>query len=130
LYGFAIDAAPAWQQTTHRTMLHLVPGAVATVAGLVLMLAIPGLRRGRRRFLGALVALLTIAAGTSLVLGRSALAAFSASQLVDAVQGSPSTVFLLRLGYEWGPGLLLVAFGAWSLGLQAMGKVRARTTQP
>jgi hypothetical protein len=129
-YGFAVDSAPAWQQTSHRVVLHMVPGAVATVAGLVLLLTVPGLRRGRRRVLGALAALMAIVVGIELVLGRSALAAFSGSQLVEAVQGSPSTVFLLRLGSEWGPGLLLVAFGAWCLGLQAMGKVRVGATRP
>jgi hypothetical protein len=119
-YGFAIDTAPAWAQTTHRTELHLVPGAVAVLAGLVLLVVLPRLRRGRRRFLGGLAALVAIAAGVALVLGRAALAAYTGSQSVNAVAGSPLHVFLLRLGYEWGPGLVLVLLAAWLLGLQAV----------
>lgn len=121
-YGFAIDTAPAWQQTTHRTELHLVPGAAAAVAGLLLLMCLPGLRWGKRRFIGGLMALVAIAAGVVLVLGRAALAAYTGSESVNAVSGSAYHVFVLRLGYEWGPGLILVLFAAWLLGMQAVGR--------
>jgi hypothetical protein len=129
-YGLAVDSAPDWQQTTYRIALHLVPGAAAVLSGLVLLLTVPGLRRGRRRFLGGLAALLAIAAGTWLILGRGALAAYTGLANVDTMPGSPAIAFLLRAAFESGPGVLLLVFGAWSLGLQAVGRIRDRTEPP
>lgn len=123
-YGFPIDSAGPWQETTHRLVLHMVPGIVAAFCGFVLLVFIPALRRGKGRVMGGLAALVVIGAGAWLILGRTALAAFTGSTTVDAVQGSAQWVFLLRVAHEWGPGLLLVVFGAWSLGLQAVGKTR------
>jgi hypothetical protein len=123
-FGFPIDSAGAWQDTTHRLVLHMVPGVAAAFCGFVLLVFLPALRRGKGRVMGGLAALVVMGAGAWLLLGRSALAAFTGSTTVDAVQGSPQWAFLLRIAHEWGPGLLLVVFGAWSLGLQAVGKTR------
>jgi hypothetical protein len=123
-YGFAIDSAGAWQQTTHRALLHLVPGAGSAFLGLLLLIALPALRQGRARFIGTVAALGVMAAGIWLVIGRSLWAAYTGNAAVDTVGGGLRWAFELRLVHEWGPGLLLLAFGAWSLGLQAVGRGR------
>jgi hypothetical protein len=125
-YGFPIDSVGAWHVTAHRLILHVVPGGVAVIGGLVLLIALPALRHGKGRIAGGLAALVVMSSGAWLLLGRSALAAITGSTVIDSVGGSPSWAFLLRVAHEWGPGLLLLAFGAWSLGLQAVGKTRAK----
>ena len=123
-YGLSIDSAGAWQQTTHRAILHLLPGGVAAFLGLLLLIALPALRRGKGRFIGTVATLGVMAAGIWLVVGRSAWAAYTGNAAIDAVGGGTRWAFTLRLVHEWGPGLILLAFGAWSLGLQAVGQGR------
>lgn len=121
-YGYAIDNAGAWQETNNRLVLHLVPGAVAALSGLILVFTVGAARRGRGRFWTGLFALLVMAAGVWLVIGRGALASYTGSSSVNTIPGSPRWAFELRMIHEWGPGLLLAIFGAWSLGLQAVSR--------
>ena len=121
-YGYAIDNAAAWQETHDRLVLHLVPGAAAALSGLMLLFTVGPARRGRGRFWTGLFALLATAAGVWLVIGRGALASYTGSSSLNTIPGSPSWVFELRMIHEWGPGLLVAIFGAWSLGLQAVSK--------
>jgi hypothetical protein len=121
-YGYAIDNAGAWQETNNRLVLHLVPGAVAALSGLMLLFTVGSARSGRGRFWTGLFALLVMAAGVWLVIGRGALASYNGSSSVSTIPGSPGWAFELRMIHEWGPGLLLAIFGAWSLGLQAVSR--------
>jgi hypothetical protein len=115
-FGFGWGDGGAWQWTFDRAMMNLVPGAVALVAGLLMLFGLPG--GGRRRGLAGLAGLLTIASGAWLVLGSGIWTAFVGHTGLDVPQGVGAYwAFILRLGYHLGPGLLLVGVGALTWGL-------------
>ena len=125
LFGFGINGAAAWSWDTDRAILDLLPGAVAVLAGLLLLLSVPAAAAGRGRFLGGMGGLLAVLAGAWLVVGPSAYGALTGNPAYDIGRGAgPYWGFLLSLGYHLAPGLLLVAFGGWAWGLLPRGRVR------
>jgi hypothetical protein len=88
----------------------------------MLVFTLGAARTGRRRRWTGLFAMLVMAAGVWLVIGREALASYTGSPSVGTIPGSPSRAFELRMIHEWGPGLLLAIFGARSQGLQAVSR--------
>ncbi len=121
LFGFGQGDAGAWQWTTDRAFLNLIPGAAGVFAGLLLFLSLAlGWGRGLAGFAGLLAAV----AGAWLVLGPSAYGAVIGSTSLDTVHFGPVWNFTIRVGYHLGPGLLLVAFGAWTMGLLPRGTVQ------
>ena len=121
LFGFGQGDAGAWQWTTDRAFLNLIPGAAGVLAGLLLLLT---MAFGRGRGLAAFAGLLAAVAGAWLVLGPSAYGALIGSTTLETVHFGPVWNFVIRVGYHLGPGLLLVAFGAWTMGLLPRGTVR------
>ena len=111
-FGYNATTTVAWSWTTTNWLLHLLPGAVAFVAGLMVLFdaRAPVASRGLLAMAGAL----TIAAGAWLVIGPVAAHVFESSPVYG-----PSTASLAALankvGADLGPGLLLAAFGAMSL---------------
>lgn len=111
-FGYKPTSAQSWQWTEQNWLLHLVPGAVGVVAGLM-MLAMVSSRGARRGALG-FAALLAIAAGTWFVIGPAAWGMFHSSAPF-AQTNSANTDFLNQLGANLGPGLLLAILGGMAL---------------
>lgn len=111
-FGYNATTKVAWSWTTTNWLLHLLPGAVALVAGLMVLSEARALIASRG--LLAMAGTLTIAAGAWLVIGPVAAHVFESSPVYG-----PSTASLAALankvGADLGPGLLLAAFGAMSL---------------
>ena len=111
-FGYNATTTVAWSWTTTNWLLHLLPGAVAFVAGLMVVFDARALIASRG--LLAMAGALTIAAGAWLVIGPVAAHVFESSPVYG-----PSTASLAALankvGADLGPGLLLAAFGAMSL---------------
>ncbi len=121
LFGFGQGDVGAWQWTTDRAYLNLIPGAAGVLAGLLLLLTMAfGWGRGVAGFAGMLAAV----AGAWLVLGPSAYGALIGSTTLEIPHFGPSWNFVIRVGYHLGPGLLLVAFGASTIGLLPRDTVR------
>ena len=110
-FGYNATTAVAWSWTTTNWLLHLLPGAVAFVAGLMVLSEARALSASRGSL--AIAGTLTIAAGAWLVIGPVAAHVFQ-----SAPAYGPSTESLAALankvGADLGPGLLLAAFGAMS----------------
>jgi hypothetical protein len=95
-------------------MLHLLPGAVAVAAGLMIMTLSPVRRvSGVRSGLG-LAALLLAASGAWFVIGPALWPTFQSSPAY-ATGTSAWTSFWNQLGANLGPGLLLAFFGGMVL---------------
>jgi hypothetical protein len=111
-FGYNATTAVAWSWTTTNWLLHLLPGVVAFVAGLMVLSEARALSASRGSL--AMAGTLTIAAGAWLVIGPVAAHVFQ-----SAPAYGPSTESLAALankvGADLGPGLLLAAFGAMSL---------------
>jgi hypothetical protein len=113
MFGFRATAGSSWQWTTNNWLLHLVPGAVGVLAGIMVLFwassAAAGARDGLR-----LAALMSLAAGAWFVIGPAAWTTFETSSAYHTAATSAGA-FLYRLGANLGPGFLLGALGGMAL---------------
>jgi hypothetical protein len=113
-FGYRPSSASAWSWTTQNWLLHLIPGAVAVVAGLLIMSLSPMRRAGAGGGGLGLGALLIIAAGAWFVIGPALWPTFESG--APFVTGSSAgTSFINQLGSSLGPGILLAMLGGMAL---------------
>jgi hypothetical protein len=122
VFGYHATTLGAWQWTTNNWLLHLIPGAVAFVAGLLVLGRARALARGGV----SLAALAAILAGAWLVIGPAAWPLFESSRAYGPATGA-TNIFLVKLGADLGPGVLLAAFGGMLLKASHPGRVAAVT---
>lgn len=111
LFGWTPTTSGSWAWSTQNWMLHLIPGAVAFVAGLMILMASP--RRLAGRGILDLAALATIASGAWFVIGPALWSTFESGAPYQAA--SPMNEFWNQLGSSLGPGLLLTFLGGMAL---------------
>jgi hypothetical protein len=109
-FGYEIGPTDAWHWTSGRLWLSVIPGAVAIVGGLLLMLS-------ARRPTASFGALLGVLAGAWFVVGPTVSQLWNdgVSQ-TGVVHGSNTLQVFELLGYYLVPGVLIVYFGATALG--------------
>ena len=110
-FGYQPTSVDAWSWTTQNWLLHLVPGAAAVLAGLMILSASPG--RHRRAGHGApigLAALILVCAGAWFVIGPALWATFESGQPF-ATGTDAWTSFVNQVGSSLGPGILLAMLG-------------------
>jgi hypothetical protein len=107
-FGYEIGPTDAWHWTSGRLWLSVIPGAVAIVGGLLLMLS-------ARRPTASFGALLGVLAGAWFVVGPTVSQLWNdgVSQ-TGVVHGSNTLQVFELLGYYLVPGVLIVYFGATS----------------
>jgi len=117
-FGYEIGPTDAWHWTSGRLWLSVIPGAVAIVGGLMLMLS-------ARRPTASFGALLGVLAGAWFVVGPtvSQLWNHGVSQ-AGVVHGSNTLQVFELLGYFLAPGVLIVYFGATALGRLSVRSMR------
>jgi hypothetical protein len=113
-FGYRPTSATTWQWTTNNWLLHLLPGAVAVVGGLMVLAASPLRRAGRAGAPLGLAALLLVAAGAWFVIGPALWPTFQSSPPFATGTGA-WTSFWNQLGANLGPGVLLAALGGMAL---------------
>jgi hypothetical protein len=109
-FGYQATNNASWQWTTANWLLHLIPGAVAFVAGIVAV-ALAGAATLVRRTLLRLAGLVIVAAGAWLVIGPALWPVFESGTPYGSA-ATAQTSFTNQIGANLGPGLLLVALGA------------------
>jgi hypothetical protein len=112
VFGFNATTSSAWAWTRTNWILHLLPGAVAFVAGLLVLSQVRALFAWRWSF--ATAGLLAVAAGAWLVIGPVASPLFESAHVYGPSTGSLAA-FANQVGAYLGPGLVLVALGGMSL---------------
>ena len=117
-FGYSIGPDNAWNWTTGRLWLSVIPGVVAVVGGLMLMLS-------ARRPTASFGALMGVFAGAWFVVGStvSQLWNHGVSQ-IGVVHGSDTLQVFELLGYFLAPGVLIVYFAAAALGRLSVRSVR------
>lgn len=117
-FGYSIGPDDAWNWTTGRLWLSVIPGVVAVIGGLLLMTS-------ARRPTASLGALLGVAAGAWFVVGPTVSRLWNdgVSQ-AGVVHGSDTVQVLELLGYSLALGALILYFGAAALGRLSIRSVR------
>ncbi len=113
-FGYRPTSPGTWAWTTQNWLLHLLPGAVAVGAGLMILSASPSRRRAGTGAPIGLAALLLVAAGAWFVIGPALWATFESGQPF-ATGVSAWTSFLNQVGSSLGPGILLATLGGMAL---------------
>jgi hypothetical protein len=108
-FGYRPTSATTWEWTTNNWLLHLLPGAAAVAAGVMIITLSPIRRAGPARGPRAIAALLLAAAGVWFVIGPAMWSTFQSSPPF-ATSPSAWTSFWNQLGANLGPGLLLAFF--------------------
>ena len=114
-FGFSGDGSAAWRWTASHLFLALLPGAVAFVAGLLLMVIAPRTIDGRGRADLFLLGSVTVLCGAWFTAGPAAWPVIRAVHPYF-VAAPPFRTLTVQLGYSVGPGLLLVACGGMAIG--------------
>ncbi|MDE3203744.1 MAG: hypothetical protein KGQ66_05935 [Acidobacteriota bacterium] len=123
-FGFRPVAHRVWVADLPNGLLHLLPGAVAAAAGLMLLAVAPSRSRTARASI-ALPALLLVAAGAWLVVGPTAWPVIESGN--PFVTGVSALRNLLNVaGASLAPGLVLVLLGG--MALKASSSTRRRAT--
>ena len=114
-FGYRADGSGSWHWNLAHTVLAFSPAIVGIFAGMLILARAPGTVQRSSRFGLGLAGLLALAAGGWFVVGPWAwlLTLGSSSYLVPA---TPLRTLANLLGYSFGPGLILVACGAFALG--------------
>lgn len=114
-FGFGATGTPAWRWNLLHTLLWLAPGAVAVLCGLLMMAEVPSLRNGRGARGAGWAGLLAVLCGAWLAIGPLAWRVLEAGAVFNG--GSAWHQFLTRLGYSYGPAVILAMLGGMALGL-------------
>lgn len=113
-FGYEPTSTASWQWTTANWLLHLVPGAMALVAGLAILAWTTNWGTLRARGVLAIAALLAIVAGAWFVIGPALWPWFQSTAPYGPATDS-GTSFLNQVGANLGPGVLLAMLGGMAL---------------
>ena len=124
-FSFSADGSGAWTMTWAHFWLAVLPGAVAFVSGLLMLLAAPRIVNGSGRALLLLAGLLAVLAGAWFIVGPLSWAAVSASAAYF-VSARPLRELAFQIGYSFGPGIIVLVTGGYALGWSAVASSRSR----
>ncbi|MGE2728025.1 hypothetical protein ACQI4F_00975 [Mycolicibacterium vaccae] len=117
MIDFAFSPDRAWAWTSGRGWLELLPGAVAVVGGLLLLMS-------RNRATAMLGAWLAVAAGAWFVVGRALAGLLGLGDAGVPVAATEAKRAALELTYFYGLGALIVFLGAAAVGRISVRSVR------
>ena len=127
-FSYSADGSAAWKMTSAHLWLAVIPGAVAFVCGLVMLLVAPRTVTGSGRGALGLAGLFAVLAGAWFVVGDLAWPVVTTATGYF-VAAAPLRELGYQVGYGLGPGLLIVLGGAFALGWIARHQVVSTAVQ-
>lgn len=106
LFGWHPTSLTSWDWTTQNWLLHVVPGAVGVLAGLMMLGTIGARGIGKRSGI-SLASILAMAAGAWLIIGPVAYRMFESGSAY-AQSATATSNFLHQVGANLGPGVLML----------------------
>lgn len=122
-FDFAFTPDAAWTWTVGRGWLEVLPGAVAAVGGLLLLMS-------RNRATAMLGGWLAVVAGAWFVVGRALAAPLGLGNAGSPVAVTEAKQVLLELAYFSGLGALIVFLGAAAVGRLSVRSIRDLAAEP
>lgn len=114
VFGFHADAVGSWTWNLPHALLALVPGGIVVLVALMVISHAPGLRVGAGRAGLRMAGVVAMLAGAWFVVGPTAWPVLEGGRYLMA--GSPWGTLMRSIGFSFGPGVLLVAYGAFAFG--------------
>lgn len=121
-FGFSADASSPWHWTMAQALLALVPGALAVIAGMVLLLRAGSTVVGRGRISTGLAGFVAATCGAWFIVGEFAWPVIEGRYYF--VGAAPYHFLLEQLAFAIGTGVVLVACGSYAMGWAARHQVR------
>jgi hypothetical protein len=109
-FGYRANAEGSWHWSLAHALLHVAPGAVGVVAGLLIL---SGMLRDRRGLTG-LAGLTLLACGAWFVMGPAVWPIFYSGPVFSRATRD-TAAFVNQVGYNLGPGVLLATFAGMAL---------------
>ncbi|MCV7300051.1 hypothetical protein H7J93_10455 [Mycobacterium barrassiae] len=116
-FDFAFSPDRAWTWTEARGWLEVLPGAVAVVGGLLLLVS-------RNRATAMFGAWLAVLAGAWFIVGRASAGLLGIGDVGAPVAVTETKAVVLELAYFYGLGALIVFLGAAAVGRISVRSVR------
>ncbi len=116
-FNFAYSPDRAWVWTEARGWLEVLPGAVAVVGGLMLLMT-------RNRATAMLGAWLAVAAGVWFIVGRAFASTLNVGEIGVPAAATPAKTVALELAYFSALGAFIVFLGAAAVGRLSVRTVR------
>ncbi|MDQ3468817.1 MAG: hypothetical protein M3487_03440, partial [Actinomycetota bacterium] len=127
VFGYDMGGGSAWTWTESRFTLHLLPGLLAVLGGMTMMM---GSGRGRMRVGAALGAL----GGAWFIVGPVIRPAWANSDGMMMMGNGVWDQIFTSLGYHYGTGVVILALSAFALGVstdvEAGDSPRTESTEP
>ncbi len=112
-FGWSPDGTPSWKFGIVHVVLHIIPGAAALLAGIVMLAVLPRSARGEGRMAGCLAGILAILAAIWLVCGPFYWPVVRPRDVVFVGSSSQIQNFTYVIGPNVGVGLLIAILGAF-----------------
>lgn len=120
-FGYRVTTYGAWQWASDNWLLHLIPGALALAAGLLVL----GQARSDTGAGVSLAGLAALVAGAWLVVGPVLWPWFEHSLAYRPASAVSGARFVIEVGANLGPGIILAMFGGMLLKASHPGAVAA-----
>ena len=114
-FGYRADGAPSWNWTLSHAVLALVPGVIGILVGIAIWARSSNLSIGGGRIGLASAGCVALVCGAWFVIGPFAWPVIDSTHSYF-VAASPLRLLANLIGYSLGPGMMLVACGAFALG--------------
>jgi hypothetical protein len=116
-FGYSVDGSGSWHWSSAHTWLHLAPGAMAVLAGLLMLASLPRLVGERAGRGSGLASIMSIVAGAWLVIGPASWPTLVNHAHPVWAATTPLRTLADQVGANLGPGLILMLAGSLTLGL-------------
>jgi hypothetical protein len=127
-FGYQSNGMSSWQWNLQHSLLYLVPGAVAVAAGFMLIASGARASHRPRRMGAGLLGLIVFACGCWFVLGPVVWPLFYSNPIFGPASARDN--FVNQLGYNLGPGLVLVVLSGIAIAVATGRSQVTRTAMP
>ena len=117
-FGYAADGSRSWNMTSSHLWLAVIPGALAFVCGLLILVSVPRALAGWGKGSLSLAGVLAVVAGAWFVMGPVSWPVITTASHYF-VPANPLRELAYQVGYALGTGALIILAGAFALGWTA-----------
>lgn len=124
IFGYSADGTSAWTWNLSHSLLALVPAIAAVLAALWVVARPPSFVAGRSRTALRVAGFVSLLAGAWFIFGPATWPVLEGS---GYFVGGSWGLMMREIGFSFGPGILLAAFGGYAMGMARYRRVVSDT---